>query len=37
MIVNEESKYMWKEVIIANFKALFWHLPGGTLGKSLKT
>jgi hypothetical protein len=28
---------MWKEVIIADFKVLFWHLPGGTLGKSLKT
>jgi hypothetical protein len=27
--VNNELERMWKEVVIAEFKVLLWHLPGG--------
>jgi hypothetical protein len=26
---NNESKRMWKEAVMASFKVLSWHLPGG--------
>jgi hypothetical protein len=29
MTVNNESKRMWKEAVMASFKVLSWRFPGG--------
>jgi hypothetical protein len=28
--MNNELKAIWKEAVLDEFKALSWHLPGGT-------
>jgi hypothetical protein len=37
MIVNNELERMWKETVVAQFKVLSRHLPGGTEGNHEKT
>jgi hypothetical protein len=34
--MNSELEKTWKEVVMAQFKVLPWHLPEG-LGKTMKT
>jgi hypothetical protein len=29
-MMNNELERIWKDATVAFFKALFWHLPGGT-------
>jgi hypothetical protein len=29
-LVNNELESIWKEVVVASFKVLAWHFPGGT-------
>jgi hypothetical protein len=30
MIVNNELERMWEEAVMAQFKVISWHSPGGT-------
>jgi hypothetical protein len=35
--VSDELERIWKEVVVAYFKVLSWHLPGGTEKNHKKT
>jgi hypothetical protein len=36
MLMNNELERMWKEIVIALFEVLSWHLPGRRLRKAME-